>query len=78
VSGSSIEMGKNSKRNCGNVCSICNHKDCGLYLYTVEEMKKMLEDAKRLASLSNDRVYLRQIKMTETHLKKHGEVFKSW
>lgn len=78
MSGSSIEMGKNSKRNCGNVCSICNHKDCGLYLYKVEEMKKMLEDAKRLASLSNERVYLRQIKMTEAHLKKHGEVFKSW
>jgi len=49
-----------------------------LYLYKVEEMKKMLEDAKRLASLSNERVYLRQIKMTEAHLKKHGEVFKSW
>jgi hypothetical protein len=74
----SIEMGKNSKRNCGDVCSICNHKECALYLYDVEHLRKMLEDAKRLASLSPDRVYLRQIKMTEAHLKKHGEVFKSW
>ena len=74
----SVRMGKNSKRNCGNVCSICNHKDCGLYLYDVENLKKMLEDAKRLANLSHERVHLRQIKMTEAHLRKHGEVFKSW
>ena len=71
-------MGVNSKRNCGNVCSICNHKDCALYLYKVEELKNMLEDAKHLASLSSERLYMRQIKMTEAHLKEHGEIFKSW
>ncbi len=71
-------MGKNSKRNCGNVCSICNHKDCALYLYKVEELGKMREDAIRLASLSSERLYLRQIKMTEEHLKKLGEKMTSW
>ena len=71
-------MGKNCKRNCGNVCSICNHKECALYLYNVEQLKKMLEDAKRLASLSSQRLHLRQIKMTEAHLKELGEKIKSW
>jgi hypothetical protein len=71
-------MGKNSKRNCGDVCSICNHKECALYLYKVEELKKMLEDSKRLASLSSERLYLRRIKMTEAHLKNLGEIFKSY
>jgi hypothetical protein len=71
-------MGKNSKRNCGHVCSICNHKECALYLYKVEELNKMREDAIRLASLSSERLYLRQIKMTEAHLKNLGETFKSW
>jgi hypothetical protein len=66
-------MGINSRRNCGNVCSVCHHKDCALYLYTVEEVRKMLEDAKRLATLSSERVYYRQIKMAEEHLKQHGE-----
>ena len=73
-----IIMGKNCKRNCGNVCSICNHKECALYLYNVEQLKKMLEDAKRLACLSSQRLHLRQIKMTEAHLKELGEKIKSW
>jgi hypothetical protein len=71
-------MGKNSKRNCGNVCSICHHKDCALYLYKVEELGKMREDAIRLAILSSERLYLRQIKMTEEHLKKLGEKITPW
>lgn len=71
-------MGKNSKRNCGDVCSICNHKECALYLYKVEELKTMLEDAKRLASLSHERLYMRRIKMTEAHLKNLGEEIKSY
>ena len=74
----SIIMGKNCKRNCGNVCSICNHKECALYLYNVEQLKKMLADAKRLACLSSQRLHLRQIKMTEAHLKELGEKIKSW
>jgi hypothetical protein len=49
-----------------------------LYLYKVEELKKMLEDSKRLASLSSERLYLRRIKMTEAHLKNLGEIFKSY
>jgi hypothetical protein len=49
-----------------------------LYLYNVEQLKKMLEDAKRLASLSSQRLHLRQIKMTEAHLKELGEKIKSW
>jgi hypothetical protein len=71
-------MGKNSKRNCGNVCSICHHKDCALYLYKVEELGKMLEDAKHLAFLSSERLYFRRIKMTEAHLRNLGEQIKSW
>jgi hypothetical protein len=71
-------MGKNSKRNCGDVCSICNHKECALYLYKVEELKNMLEDAIRLANLSHERLYMRQIKMNEAHLKNLGETFKSY
>ena len=71
-------MGINSRRNCGNVCSVCNHKDCALYLYKVEDLRKMLEDAKRLANLSSERVYFRQIKMAEAHLKQLGEKMKSW
>jgi hypothetical protein len=73
-------MGINSKRNCGNVCSVCHHKDCGLYLYNnnVEELKKMLEDAKRLAFLSSERLYFRRIKMAEAHLRSLGENLKSW
>jgi hypothetical protein len=38
----------------------------------------MLEDAKRLANLSSERVYFRQIKMAEAHLKQLGEKMKSW
>jgi hypothetical protein len=71
-------MGKNAKRNCGDVCSICNHRGCALHLYNVKELKKMCEDAKRLASLSMQVVDLRRIKMTEAHLRKHGEQVKSW
>lgn len=71
-------MGKNSKRNCGDVCSICNHKECALYLYDVVSLKKMLEDTKCLASLSHQRVHLRRIKMAEAHLKNLGEKIKSY
>ena len=74
----SVYMGINSRRNCGNVCVVCNHKDCALYLYKVEELRKMFDDAKHLASLSHQRVYYRQIKMTEAHLKKLGEQTKSY
>ena len=74
----SVYMGINSRRNCGNVCVVCNHKDCALYLYKVEDLRKMLEDAKRLANLSSERVYFRQIKMAEAHLKQLGEKIKSW
>jgi hypothetical protein len=49
-----------------------------LYLYNVEQLKKMLADAKRLACLSSQRLHLRQIKMTEAHLKELGEKIKSW
>ena len=71
-------MGKNSKRNCGDVCSICNHKGCALYFYDVGNLKKMLEDAKRLANLSMQLVDLRRIKMTEAHLRNLGEKMTSW
>jgi hypothetical protein len=72
-------MGKNSKRNCGNVCSICNHKDCDYHLYDVEKLKKMIEEFKRMAIVSfNDCEDVRNIKMIEAHLRKHGEVFRSW
>jgi hypothetical protein len=66
-------MGKNIKRNCGNVCSICNHKECFLHLYKVEELRKMHEYANHMANISPERLYMRQIKMTHAHLKNLGE-----
>ena len=53
-------MGKNSKRNCGNVCEVCNHKDCAMYLYSFEELEKMFE---------KDSTSARQMKMIKEHLK---------